>query len=344
MSDRYRLYGVLASPYAAKLRALLRYRHIPFDWMPASFDWAPDFQLVRPELAEVKPRIVPILWYPHDQSFHTDSTFIALDLEQLHPGHRSVVPADPGLAFLSNLIDDFGDEWGVKIAFQYRWGNESDRNATNRLVMGELLGGGVAQATIAHAANQFRDRQISRMPLVGATPQNAPVIEATYARVLDAMSRLREAQSYLFGSRPSLGDFGLFGALFTCRNDPTPAEIMRRSSPGTLDWIYALDEASGVQGEWLPDAAALPAGVIDLLRVIGDAYLPFLVANAAAVERGEPTVRVELLGRSYSQGAFRYQAKCLRWLRDEWRGLDGAARERVEPVLRATGCLAALQP
>src|SRR3546814_12271654 len=64
MEERYKLYGVLGSPYVAKLRAILRYRRIPFNYIPASFDWAPDFQLVRPELEHVSPKIVPILWFP----------------------------------------------------------------------------------------------------------------------------------------------------------------------------------------------------------------------------------------------------------------------------------------
>src|SRR3546814_3271369 len=85
--------------------------------------------------------------------------------------------------------------------------------------MAELLGGGVAQDTILRAATQFRDRQISRMPLVGCTEANAPLIEEVYRRVLDAFTKFRSELPYLFGTRPSLGDFGLFGALFTCRND-----------------------------------------------------------------------------------------------------------------------------
>lgn len=342
MSDRYRLYGVLASPYAAKLRALLRYRRIPFDWLPASFDWAPDFELVRPELQDVQPRIIPIVWYPHSGTYHTDSTFIALDLEQQLPAQRSVVPPKPGVAFISNLLDDFGDEWGVKIAFQYRWGNELDRNLTNRAVMAELLGGGVPQATIQHASNQFRDRQVSRMPLVGATPSNAAAIESSYGRVLEAMNAMREQQAFLFGSRPSLGDFGMFGALFTCRNDPTPGEIMRKSSPGTLDWIYSLDEASGIEGEWMDGPSAVSGPVVDLLRVVGDFYLPFLEANAAAYARGDKMVELELMGMPYRQGTFRYQVKCLQWLRDQWRALDVVSRRSVQPLLEESGCLRVL--
>lgn len=343
MEERYKLYGVLGSPYVAKLRAILRYRRIPFDYIPASFDWAPDFQLVRPELAHVNPRIVPILWFPSDSSHRVDSSVIAQDLEKLHQNRR-IVPDDPGTAFLSHLLEDMGDEWLLKIAFLYRWGNEADRNFSNRAVMAELLGGGVSQDTILRASAQFRDRQISRMPLVGCTEENAPLIEEVYRRVLDAFTKFRTELPYLFGTRPSLGDFGLFGSLFTCRNDPTPGAVMQQRSPSTLDWIYALDEASGVEGKWLPPSEPVTEGVKDLLRIAGDTYLPFLKENAAAIARAEKTVNIRILGLPFRQATFKYQAKCLEWLRQDFAALKGEARDRTVRILEETNCLDALRP
>ena len=336
---RYRLYGVLGSPYVAKLRALLRYRHIPFDYVPADFDWAPGYTKVRPELAEVQPRIIPVVRFPSDGSFRVDSTVIAQELERLHTG-RSAVPFDPGLAFLSALIEDMGDEWALKVAFQYRWGNEEDRNYSNRLVMSELFGGGTPQSTINRAADVFRDRQIGRMPLVGCTPENENVIAITYERLMGAFDKLREDQPFLFGGRPSMGDFGLFGALFTCRNDPTPGRMMRERSAATLQWVYQLDEASGVEGAWRDD---IHPGVVDLLRLAGEAYLPFLQANMRAVEEQADTVALEIFGHPYEQAPFRYQAKCLRRLQNEYAVLQGDTRQRMREVLGDTGCLAALE-
>jgi glutathione S-transferase len=336
---RYRLYGVLGSPYVAKLRALLRYRHIPFDYVPADFDWAPGFSKVRPELADVQPRIVPVVLFPANGSMRVDSTVIAQELERLHL-ERSAVPPDPGLAFLSALIEDMGDEWALKVAFQYRWGNEEDRNYSNRLIMSELLGGGTPQATIDRAAQVFRDRQIGRMPLVGCTPANEQVIATTYHRLMGAFDKLREDQSFLFGGRPSMGDFGLFGALFTCRNDPTPGRLMRERSPATLQWVYQLDEASGVEGAWTDE---IHPGVVDLLRLCGEAYLPFLRANLVALEENSDTVELEIWGDSYRQAPFRYQAKCLRWLQHAYSLLQGEMRRRTRDVLGDTHCLAFLE-
>ena len=67
----------------------------------------------------------------------------------------------------------------------------------------------------------FNDRQVGRMALVGCTEQNRPVIEESFRFVLDTLDRHVRAIPFLFGSRPSLADFGLFGQLQILSVDPT---------------------------------------------------------------------------------------------------------------------------
>jgi len=50
-----------------------------------------------------------------------------------------------------------------------------------------------------------------------------------------------------------------------------------------------------------------------------------------------------LLGKEYTQGTFRYQVKCLKWLREEYAGLAGEAKDRVDAALKESGCWEPLQ-
>jgi glutathione S-transferase len=61
---RYRLIGSTASPYAIKMRALLRYRRIPFDWVIMT-------KALRKQTQHLRPNLIPVLQYP-------DGTFRSL--------------------------------------------------------------------------------------------------------------------------------------------------------------------------------------------------------------------------------------------------------------------------
>ena len=66
---------------------------------------------------------------------------------------------------------------------------------------------------------------------------------------------------------------------------------------------------SGVEGEWIENVSDLPDATLELLRLAGEVYLPFLHANAAAANAGEDRFAVTLMGQPYAQAPFGYQVK-----------------------------------
>jgi glutathione S-transferase len=331
---RYRLYGSNGSPYSMKLRAILRYRRLPFDWIMRT-------ERNNDLVAHVRPAVIPILQFPEDGHFQSDSTPLAYLLEERHPGARSIMPDDPGHAFLSQLIEDFADEWMTKILFWYRWARDVDIAYSRLWIADDFFPDQKGEAREA-VAEGFAQRQIGRMALVGCTQANAPIIEESYERVLDLLAPRVGLHDHLFGTRPALADFGLFGQLMTLAQDVTPQAIMRARAQRVESWVRQLDDASGIEGEWQDSEAPLPEATLGLLRLIGELYLPFLAANANALEAGNEAFELELLGRAYRQAPFRYQVKCLAELKTRLAGLDGPARRRAEAVLAETGCLATL--
>lgn len=328
-NGRYRLIGSNGSPYSMKLRAIMRYRRLPFDWVLRT-------DRNRHEVAHIKPALIPILRYP-DGAERVDSTPIAYDLEARHPGRRSIVPDDPGNAFLSHLIEDMADEWCTKMMFHYRWAYAADIDYAGLWIADDFFPD-LTGAARAEAARDFANRQIGRMALVGCTPENAPIIEETYGRLLALLEGHVGLHAYLFGSRPALADFGLFGQLKTLATDPTPMAIMRETAQRTESWLRQLDDASGIEGEWLPADAALPDATVGLLRMAGEVYLPFLAANAAAIRGGREGVELKIGERPYAQGVFGYQSKCLDDLRRRLRALEGEPLRRTRALLEETGC------
>jgi len=322
---RYRLHGGLGSPYSMKVRAVLRYRRLPHDWVQIGTPGAPD------ALSKVKVPVIPVLELP-DGRWMNDSTPLLRELERLHPGSRSIVPEDPAQAFVAMLLEDMADEWGTKAMFLYRWLRERDQKQMSEWLAFDRLSGAGRDAILGHAA-RFRDRQVGRMALVGCTQANAPLVESSADRIMGLLDAHVTAERYLFGSRPSIADFGWLGQLSQLAVDPTPADRMRERFPFLFRWLMNLDDASGVEGTWRAADAPTPPAIAGLLAIAAEVYLPFLEANAAALARGEQTFRFEAWGLSYEQGTFKYQVRCLAELREAYRALQGAARERVDADL-----------
>jgi glutathione S-transferase len=101
-----RLVGSSVSPYTRKVRALLRYRRIPYHFVRAGGR----------ESEALPPAPLPLIPYvilPDQNGELTeamvDTTPIINRLEDDYP-ERAVRPMDPALAVIDALLEEFGDE------------------------------------------------------------------------------------------------------------------------------------------------------------------------------------------------------------------------------------------
>jgi glutathione S-transferase len=317
------------------MRAVLRYRRLPHVWRVPS-----GFFLDAPELKATGKRMIPVMQLP-DGTWWADTTPMILALEARHDNGRSVLPVDPAHRFLARLIEDFADEFLVQPLFDYRWNKEADQAFCARRQMAGWLGG-MPREKFDEVVAAFRKRQTMLLTLLGDHEINRPLLQATYREVLAAIELLLESQKFLFGMRPSIADFGLFGQLSQMAIDPSASAIMRADAARSFQWVQDLDDASGVEGEWQPAPEIGPA-VKQLLAFIGKIYLPYLEANADAAGRKQETFSTQLGDYQFNARVMPYRVLCYRWLKQALSEVAGEPRQRLEAILREHDCWDRLQ-
>jgi glutathione S-transferase len=122
MAESYRIFGAEMSPYSVKVRSYFRYKRIPHQWILRNAASQPEYE----KLAKLP--IIPLLVTPEDTGIQ-DSTPIIDRIEKLHP-EPEVHPGDGVVRFISELCEEFGDEWGNKWMFHYRWARDVDQRAS----------------------------------------------------------------------------------------------------------------------------------------------------------------------------------------------------------------------
>lgn len=326
MARTYRLFGVELSPYSLKVRAYFRYKRIPHAWI------ARDTNSQEEYARHARLPLVPLVVTPDGQGMQ-DSTPIIDHFEARVPD-PPLHPADPCPAFLSALIEEYADEWANKQMFHYRWRDAADqRSAAERIA--RLTRPGLNEEAYAEATEQIRQRMVPRLSFVGSSEATRDHIESSLDRLLAILERHLSARAYLFGGRPSLGDFGLSAQLYQCSTDPTAGALMRKVAPIVTAWaVRMLDPADEGETEtW----DALAPTLHPLLVEIGETFLPWTAANAQALADGADVCTVMLRGAEYRQAAQKYHARSFGVLRQRY--ADVADKTALDPILEAADCL-----
>ncbi len=330
MTNNYRIFGSEMSPYSVKVRSYFRFKQISHVWVPRGPDNEEDYKRF------ARLPIVPTVATPDDEGLQ-DSTPIMERIEAAHP-QPTAHPDDPALKFLSELIEEFGDEWGNKLMFHHRWYAEVDKLASSQTLARLSLPRGEAAAVAARAA-MLLERMSGRGHFVGSSDANAPLITAYYFELIDLLEAHLASRRYLFGARPAFADFGLGGQLYECSVDPTCGAGMRARAPNVLDWCHRMMEprCDGDFEEW----ATLAPTLAPILGYVGRCFLPWTTANAAALEAGVAEFTVDLPGGPYTQQPQKYHARSLAVLKSKHSA--AASAPGLQAILADSGCLEFLQ-
>ena len=330
-----RFKGAPGSPYTRKMLAYLRYRRLPYEFLITD-------QADREGLPEPKVALLPTFYLPgKDGTVEAvvDSTPLIRRFEGEYAG-RATLPPHPAVAFLNDLVEDYADEWLTKPMFHYRWYYDADIEQAGT-VLPHWRAIQADRETLAALKAQFSKRQIDRLYVVGSNDITAPVIEASYQRLLALLDGLIEAQKFVFGGRPASADFALYAQLTQlARFDPTPAALCLREAPRVFAWTDLVDDLSGHPAEenaW-GDLATLGTHLKPLLKEIGRTYAPVLLANAAALQGGAAELETTIDGQRWVQPPFPYQGRCLQALRARYGQLAAEDRAAVDDMLAGTGC------
>jgi glutathione S-transferase len=331
MAEDYRIIGAEMSPYSVKVRSYFRYKAIPHQWVLRNPESQAEFE------KHARMPIIPLVVTPEGTGIQ-DSTPIIDAMEKLNP-LPSVHPDDPVASFISALIEEFGDEWGNKWMFHYRWTRDVDQiSSAGRIA--RMRGPSLEEEKHLALAAQVRARMVDRVWFVGSNAVTAPQIEAGFLDMLGLLDRHLATRPYLFGGRPAFGDFGLWGQIYEMWTDPTPGALIGGCAPNVVNWVHRMlwPKAEGAFEPW-PKLA--PTLMPILTNQVGQLFMPWTCANEKALVEQQEHFSVTLGDKVWTQKPQKYHARSLGMLRARYAAVDNKAA--LDPVLESAGCLAGLR-
>ncbi len=284
MSKPFILYGWHLSFYAGKVRCYLRYKHIPFIDQDVSL-----YTLAVPIKRHTGAAVMPVVRTPEGQWLQ-DSSVIIDQLEARFPA-RPVIPQSPVQRFASTLLEVWGDEWWIPIAMHTRWSYPENFALFERDAGRALLPGFprfLQNMAVGFVASKLR----GYVPRVGIRPEQFAMMESWTRIMLDHLDAHFARHRFLFGDRPTLGDFGVVGTMYGhLGRDPWPKRELVDPRKNLRAWIDRM--AAPPDGEAAASLVAddeIPATLTPVFNSVSREFLPMIEAVVLELQRLAPTV------------------------------------------------------
>ncbi|MBI1238708.1 MAG: glutathione S-transferase [Alphaproteobacteria bacterium] len=335
------LYGAPISYYTGKARAYLDWKGVPYREELASREVYKNVILPR-----VGWPVIPVVVLPDDTTLQ-DTTEIIDAFEAREPD-PSVYPSGPAQRLAALLLEVYGDEWLVLPAMHYRW------NFNRDWAVGEF------GKTSAPNATPEEQRAIGEkaavpfagaLPFLGVTPETIPAIEDSYLALLHGLDRHFSVYDYCFGSRPSIGDFGLLGPLYAhLYRDPKSGELMKARAPRVAQWVERMVSPPRPRGGTFLPNDEVPETLLPILRRMMREQMPVLAdagrklddwaadqPPGAPVPRALGMHRFTLADAAGERAVMTFSLWMLQRPLDFHRSLTGAGRAAADRLLAEIG-------
>ncbi len=306
----YRLFGAETSAYSTKMRSYLKYKGVPFDWVPRT-------QETEDELKRVSRfATLPVLVTASGFAVHDTTPLIeALEADSPEP---SAMPADAAVGFLACVLEEYADSWLAKTVFHYRWTRKKDqRLAATRAIEDYYTQTPPADRKAAEDLTiETMAGQLKHMQLDGDL---GDVLEKSFKRFVKLLDEHLRKHLFIFGERPSIADFAIAGQLIQLMKDPTPAKIIEKDGEFVAKWceFMAAPTASGPFAALEDLQPTLGALFHDDLALF---FLPWAAENLENSLAGNETFTVTLGKDAITLAPLRSSARSFRELRRKFVG------------------------
>ena len=134
--------------------------------------------------------------------------------------------------------------------------------------------------------------------LWGVTPDRHELIESLYLELLQKLNQHFEHVPYLFGWRPSIGDFGLLAPMYAhLGRDPVPATLMKQQAVRVYRWVERMNHPGQDVPEYFDagddylEGDEIPQTLVGVLKLLSEDFVPETQAHARVINQcANPTV------------------------------------------------------